>query len=46
MQITTLPDNDNLLQQMAELLVVGFREHWQAWESVSEALAEIRQLTG
>jgi aminoglycoside 6'-N-acetyltransferase I len=44
MQIAALSENDNLLQQMAELLVVGFREHWQAWESVPEALDEIRDI--
>lgn len=44
MQITADPHSDDLLQQMAELLVKGFREHWQAWETVPEALDEIRDI--
>jgi aminoglycoside 6'-N-acetyltransferase I len=43
-QITAAPNDARLKQQMAELLVVGFREHWHAWETVDEALAEVEML--
>jgi aminoglycoside 6'-N-acetyltransferase I len=44
MQITDLPDSSDLHQQMAEALVLGFRVHWNAWETIDEALAEIRMI--
>lgn len=44
MQIVNASDHAEMIQQMAELLVVGFREHWDAWETVEEALAEVRDI--
>lgn len=44
MQITNAPDIDKIHRQMAELLVAGFRVHWNAWETVDEGLAEVRQI--
>jgi aminoglycoside 6'-N-acetyltransferase I len=44
MQITNVTDNSAILYQMAELLVVGFREHWDAWKTVPEALDEIQMI--
>lgn len=44
MQITTAPDSQDIYRQMAELLVAGFRVHWNAWETVDEALEEIRTI--
>jgi aminoglycoside 6'-N-acetyltransferase I len=41
MQIVPLPENENLRQQMAEILVLAFREHWDAWSTPEQALAEI-----
>ena len=46
MQITNVPDSSDIVNQMAELLVIGFREHWEAWETVAEAHAEIRMILG
>ena len=46
MQIVALPEDAGLVQQMAEVLVAGFREHWEAWETVDEALAEISEVRG
>src|SRR4051812_1176014 len=44
MQITNAPDSPNIQHQMAELLVVGFSIHWNAWETIDEALEEIRMI--
>jgi aminoglycoside 6'-N-acetyltransferase I len=44
MQIVTIPDDEAIWQQMAALLVRGFQEHWQAWETVAEARDEIREI--
>lgn len=44
MQITNVPHSQSIYQQMAELLVTGFREHWNAWQTVDEALAEIETI--
>lgn len=44
MQITYPPDQDDIYQQMAELLVEGFRIHWNAWETTDEALEEIQMI--
>lgn len=43
-QITAPPDRDRTRQQMAELLVVGFREHWDAWSTLPEAADEVRMI--
>ncbi len=44
MQIVPAPDSAEIVTQMAELLVLGFREHWEAWETVPEALDEIAMI--
>ncbi len=44
MQITNVPDSTNILRQMAEILVVAFTEHWEAWQTVDEALEEIHMI--
>jgi aminoglycoside 6'-N-acetyltransferase I len=46
MQITNVPDSSDIVNQMAELLVIGFREHWEAWETTAEAHEEIRMILG
>ena len=45
MQIIPLPDNENIHRQMAELLVIGFSVHWNAWETIDEALEEIQMVS-
>lgn len=42
--ITDAPDDARIRQQMAELLVIGFREHWDAWSTVPEALDEVQMI--
>lgn len=42
--ITDAPGDARVLEQMAELLVSGFREHWDAWSTLSEALDEVRMI--
>ncbi len=46
MKIVTLsPDNKNLIQQAAQLLVDAFREHWaDAWPTLEEGLKEIHEM--
>lgn len=44
MQITNVPHNHRLREQMAEILILGFREHWDAWKTTEEALAEIQMI--
>ncbi len=44
MIITDLPDSDNTRRQMAELLVIGFRPHWDAWHTTEQALAEVQEI--
>jgi aminoglycoside 6'-N-acetyltransferase I len=42
MQILDLnPADQRVKEQMARILVDGFREHWDAWETIDEALEEI-----
>jgi aminoglycoside 6'-N-acetyltransferase I len=43
--ITLSPDNDQLIQQAAQLLVDAFREHWpDAWPTFDEGLEEVREM--
>jgi aminoglycoside 6'-N-acetyltransferase I len=44
-KIIDLPEQiPGLIQQTAELLVAGFREHWpNAWSSLEDALQEVRE---
>jgi hypothetical protein len=44
MQIIDTPEDTALRQQMAELLVLGFQEHWDAWATTEEALAELEEI--
>jgi aminoglycoside 6'-N-acetyltransferase I len=44
MQIVDVPDNPKIQRQMAKLLVAGFREHWDAWETTDEGLEEIQMI--
>jgi len=44
MQIVNDPGDSALHHQMAEQLVLGFREHWAAWATTQEALAEIDEI--
>ena len=46
MYITTLlPENTDLSQQAAQLLVAAFREHWpDAWPTLDEALQEVEEM--
>jgi aminoglycoside 6'-N-acetyltransferase I len=44
MHITNVPESEIILQQMAEILVVGFRPHWTAWATTDEALEEIHMI--
>ena len=44
MQITNVPSSSDVLDQMAEILVIGFQDHWDAWQTVNEALADIRTI--
>jgi len=44
MKIVALPDNERIQQQMAELLVVGFSVHWDAWKTIEEGLEEIQMI--
>ena len=48
MQIIDLrPDNEQAVQQVAALLVEGFREHWpDAWPDMQSALDEVRESFG
>lgn len=45
MQIVPLPDNDNLRRQMANLLVICFEAHWDAWKTIDEGLEEIQTVS-
>ena len=43
--ITLYPDNENLIQQAAQLLVEAFREHWSdAWPTFQDGLKEIHEM--
>jgi len=43
--ITLQPDNDQFIQQAAQLLVDAFREHWpDAWPTLDEALKEVNEM--
>ncbi len=42
MLIVSLPDNEDIHRQMAELLVEGFKAHWDAWKTIDEGLEEIQ----
>jgi aminoglycoside 6'-N-acetyltransferase I len=44
MPITSVAGDRAIHQQMAELLVIGFREHWHAWATMEEGLAEVREI--
>jgi aminoglycoside 6'-N-acetyltransferase I len=46
MEILTLTkDNDHLIQQVAQLLVDAFREHWpEAWPSLEDGLREVHEM--
>lgn len=44
MQIINVPDDNNIRAQMAHILVLGFREHWDAWSTVAEGLTEIQDI--
>src|SRR6266404_1023148 len=44
MRIVTAPADSALRQQMAEQLVLGFREHWDAWATTEEALTELDEI--
>jgi aminoglycoside 6'-N-acetyltransferase I len=44
MQIVAVPENEAIRQQMANLLVIGFEEHWEAWETLEEALEEVHSV--
>ena len=42
-EIIPLPDNSQLIQQAAQLLVDGFAEHWpDAWPTLDEAIEEVK----
>ncbi len=45
MQITNVPADEKIRQQMARILIAAFREHWKAWERVEDALAEIKMIS-
>jgi aminoglycoside 6'-N-acetyltransferase I len=43
--ISLLPENDQLIQQAAQLLVDAFCEHWpDAWPTLEEGLKEVHEL--
>ncbi len=44
MQIVPLPDSVDIHRQMAELLVIGFSVHWDAWKTIDEGLEEIEMI--
>jgi aminoglycoside 6'-N-acetyltransferase I len=46
MKILSLsPDNDQLIQQAAQLLVEAFREHWpDAWPTMEEGQKEVQEM--
>lgn len=38
-------EDDRIIEQMAQMLVEGFREHWSdAWPTLEEALNEVREM--
>lgn len=45
MKIIDLPDqNPEFIQQTAEILVAGFRDHWpNAWSTLEDALQEVKE---
>jgi len=44
MRIIHVTTASPFLDQMAELLVIGFREHWDAWATPAEGLAEVHDI--
>jgi len=43
--ITLTKENENLIQQAAQLLVDAFQEHWrEAWQTLEEGLQEIHEM--
>lgn len=43
--IDLIADNPNLIEQAANLLVIGFREHWPtAWPDMDSALEEVHDM--
>ena len=46
MPIVSVTSASPFLDQMAELLVSGFRDHWDAWATPAEGLAEVHEILG
>jgi aminoglycoside 6'-N-acetyltransferase I len=44
MNMIDIPNDSAVQRQMAELLVIGFREHWDAWETLEEGLEEVEMI--
>ena len=44
MRIVIVTPDSPFLDQMAELLVIAFREHWDAWHTPAEGLAEVHDV--
>jgi aminoglycoside 6'-N-acetyltransferase I len=44
MHIISVTPASPFLEQMAELLVLGFREHWEAWDTTAAGLAEVHEV--
>lgn len=43
--ITLSPDNEDLIQQAAQLIVDAFREHWpDAWPTFADGLEEVHEM--
>lgn len=43
--LSLLPDNDDLIQQAAQLMVDAFREHWpEAWPTLEDGLKEVHEM--
>lgn len=43
--ITLTKENQNLIQQAAQLLVDAFKEHWsEAWQTIDDGLQEIHEM--
>ena len=43
--ISLLPENNNLIQQAAKLLLDAFREHWSAaWPTLKDGLKEVHEM--
>jgi aminoglycoside 6'-N-acetyltransferase I len=44
MHIIDLPQDEAVQRQMAELLVIGFGEHREGWETIEEGLEEVAMI--